>query len=1097
MKIRFPRVYAVDKKVEKNWIRQVACVELETEANIVRFVTQGTEGFKVSAESLPAPVWVLRDAPRSMPALSEAAVLKCSATLADDGFLDGAGGSWLQHPSSSATLTADDEANAKNAVASWRGAFRYVLEDRSADVVGLRPPQAGALHAIHAHWSTSHEVASVVLPTGTGKTETMLGVLTSTPCERVIVVVPTDALRTQIAEKFLTLGLLKAHRSTILAENAQFPVVGLLEHVIPTVEGLTAFFSSCNVVVTTSQIAAKLAPECQAHVAELCSHLFIDEAHHAEARTWKQFKARFEKRRVLQFTATPFRDDDRLIDGKIIYRYPLRQAQRDGYFRPITFRSVFEFNEKKADRAIAEAAIMELDADATGLHVAMARALDIPRAKQVFEIYEAIGRYNPVLLHSKLKPSERRESYAKLKSGESRIVVCVDMLGEGFDMPELKIAAFHDTRKSLPVTLQLAGRFTRARPDLGDATFIANVANPRVKGELEKLYSQDPDWNELLPDLSDSEIDNQIDSRKFLDGFEPFDGEIPIQEMRPATSMVIYRTRCSVWNPNDFRKGIQGIRATDKVSHTLNQSENTLVVVVGSSKDVSWTDIEAVQDWQWELLVAIWDKERDLLYIHGSSKSGEYRTLAKVLCGDDVELIRDPELYRCFDGVKRLLLTNLGMNEQFGRKVRYISRMGADVASQLSEKSKKTARRAVISGIGFEKGATATIGATKRGRVWSFQRLRIESFARWCKNVGKKVIDETINPEDVLKGTLVPKLVTQRPDVMPIAIEWPDLIYQDHESAFSVRLGEQGARVDFWELGLELVDPSENGEIKFRVVSESVEIILRLEITPTADDSISMYRFLPVGEIGILSRRQKSWTLSDFFEENPPQIFFADGSYLEGNLLITLPDKYAPFDASKIDVWDWSAVNIKKEAQGVSREPDSIQYKVIEDLKATNQYDIIYDDDGSGESADVVGIKVMEDTSRTTIEVDFYHLKYSKGSDEGSRVGDLYEVCGQAQKSISWLQNQLRNTELFVHLLRREPKVRKGVALSRYQTGDREMLAAIRNQSRTAALRLRVFIVQPGLSRSKVSAEQLSLLSVTENFLLETYDVSFGVIASA
>ncbi len=112
-------------------------------------------------------------------------------------------------------------------------------------------------------------------------------------------------------------------------------------------------------------------------------------------------------------------------------------------------------------------------------------------------------------------------------------------------------------------------------------------------------------------------------------------------------------------------------------------------------------------------------------------------------------------------------------------------------------------------------------------------------------------------------------------------------------------------------------------------------------------------------------------------------------------------------------------------------------------------------------------------------------------------MGDLYEVCGQAQKSISWLQNQLRHTELFIHLLRRDPKVRKGGALSRYQTGDREMLAAIRNQSRTAALKLRVFIVQPGFSRSKVSPEQLSLLSVTENFLLETYGAPFGVIGSA
>ncbi|WP_346763412.1 hypothetical protein [Escherichia sp. E4694] len=35
------------------------------------------------------------------------------------------------------------------------------------------------------------------------------------------------------------------------------------------------------------------------------------------------------------------------------------------------------------------------------------------------------------------------------------------MLGEGYDLPNLKIAALHDHHKSLAVTLQFIGRFTR------------------------------------------------------------------------------------------------------------------------------------------------------------------------------------------------------------------------------------------------------------------------------------------------------------------------------------------------------------------------------------------------------------------------------------------------------------------------------------------------------------------------------------------------------------------------------------------------------------------------------------------------------------
>src|SRR3989442_90837 len=82
-----------------------------------------------------------------------------------------------------------------------------------------------AAHAVHAHWSVSDATATIVMPTGTGKTETMLSVLVSARCSRVLVVVPTDALRAQIAEKFLTLGVLKLQRASILSEAALHPTV--------------------------------------------------------------------------------------------------------------------------------------------------------------------------------------------------------------------------------------------------------------------------------------------------------------------------------------------------------------------------------------------------------------------------------------------------------------------------------------------------------------------------------------------------------------------------------------------------------------------------------------------------------------------------------------------------------------------------------------------------------------------------------------------------------------------------------------------------------------------------------------------------------
>lgn len=46
-----------------------------------------------------------------------------------------------------------------------------------------------------------------------------------------------------------------------------------------------------------------------------------------------------------------------------------------------------------------------------------------------------------------------------LREKELDGIICVDMLGEGFDFPNLKIAAIHDPHKSLANTLQFIGRF--------------------------------------------------------------------------------------------------------------------------------------------------------------------------------------------------------------------------------------------------------------------------------------------------------------------------------------------------------------------------------------------------------------------------------------------------------------------------------------------------------------------------------------------------------------------------------------------------------------------------------------------------------------
>ncbi len=130
------------------------------------------------------------------------------------------------------------------------------------------------------------------------------------------------------------------------------------------------------------------------------------------------------------------------------------------------------------------------------------------------------------------------------------------------------------------------------------------------------------------------------------------------------------------------------------------------------------------------------------------------------------------------------------------------------------------------------------------------------------------------------------------------------------------------------------------------------------------------------------------------------------------------------------------------------------------------------------------------------IDVELFHLKFANAAG-GNRVDDLYEVCGQAQRCVSWCESPRRTTNLFVHLLRRNASRTDAGRSTRFERGDQEVLGRIRDLSRQVAVRFQVFVVQPGLSKAGATANQMRLLAVTERYLSDTYQMRLGVICSA
>jgi len=217
-----------------------------------------------------------------------------------------------------------------NLVSSWQNKFRFKVADENQEIFGLRKPQIGALHAIAAHFSVGEkfEAASIVLPTGTGKTETMLSSLIYNRPQKLLVVVPSDALRSQIGNKFIGLGILE--KLGCISGTTIAPRVAILKKAPSSAKEIDQLLAKSNVLVTLPNTLRTVDEKLLNQLCGKCSDLYVDEAHHLSANTWNKIKSKFLDKRIVQFTATPFRQDRKHIGGKIIFNYKLSDAQKDG-----------------------------------------------------------------------------------------------------------------------------------------------------------------------------------------------------------------------------------------------------------------------------------------------------------------------------------------------------------------------------------------------------------------------------------------------------------------------------------------------------------------------------------------------------------------------------------------------------------------------------------------------------------------------------------------------------------------------------------------------------------------------------------------------
>jgi superfamily II DNA or RNA helicase len=975
---------------------------------------------------------------------------------------------------------------------SWSQKFSYKSEVRDSSgnllITGLRPPQIGGLHAIGAHWSLHSQPATIVMPTGTGKTEMMLATLIAFNTGRILVIVPSKVLREQTAKKFITLGLLRQLRNVDF--EIENPIVGVIEK-RPTSTSDLDIFDKCNVVVSTmSALQDSESNNFSSLIADKVDTLIVDEAHHIAADGWTRFREKFLKKKILQFTATPYRRDGRLVDGKVIYEYPLSSAQRDGYFKKISFNSIYSIDPDQGDEMIASTAIEKLRSDITEGrdHLMMARCDNISRATLIHGIYQRLAPdLNPILIHS--ESGNTAVKLAKVISRESKIVICVDMLGEGFDLPQLKIAAVHDTHKSLAILLQFTGRFTRsAANNIGDATVIANIANANVSAALERLYSEDADWNSLLSEFSSeaarahNELVEFLNSSERLDDLSDEANEISHHLLHPALSTFVFEAE--TFTPRRFFEGLaKGINVR-KV--WLNNRTNTLFFVTVQDLLLKWTRSRQIHDRQWSLYILQHDTERQLLYLSSSDKETNHDKLAQSVGA--TKKISGDIIFRTLGRINRLIFQNIGVLKHGRRNLRFALYTGADVSEALSISERAGSVKSNLSGTGWENGEPTTIGCSFKGRIWSRETGTIPEFVNWAKSIGDKLKDETIDTTQIISNVLIPEEVTTLPDQKILGIDWPLELLRQSEDRVVFQKGEEQLPISVFNIQV-LNSDHDTSTIEFEIHTENASWAkYHLIIDDVNGFSINRVSDQPV----LLTVARLSMPVEEYFSNYPPLIRFIDLSELDGNLLIkSQSPQELEFPIARFEVWNWDDVDIRKESiwkDGAQRE-DSIQWRAANHFIEAG-YEIIFDDDSAGEAADLICLKEEDDYIRLAL----VHCKFTQATTPGERIKDVVDVSSQAIRSAKW-KGAFR--DLCHHMITREKRAVSAARGTRFLEGRAIDLNKFVKVSRFKEIRPQILIVQPGISMERHTADQTMVLAAAYSYLKETIGVDLDVICSA
>jgi len=339
----------------------------------------------------------------------------------------------------------------------------------------LRPYQQRAVHDLRLAFRDGARSPLLVLPTGGGKTIVIAEIIRglSDRGRSALVLVHRRELVTQTSRK---LNLAGVPHGIIAAGMA--PTAAPIQ--IASVQTLARRLDR---VITPPDL------------------IVIDEAHHATAGSWERALGHWPDAYRLGVTATPVRLDGRGLSAvfdRLVIGPSVADLMFTGYLSPAKIYAppqvadLSQLRRRAGDFAANDAATAMDRPTVTGDAIAHYRRLasgqraiafccNVQHAEHVCASFLSSGILAATLLGS-TDPLRRDATVAAFDAGAVQVLVTVDVVSEGFDIPAASCAILLRPTQSLGLYLQQVGRVLRPAPGKAHAVVLDHVGNVHRHG---------------------------------------------------------------------------------------------------------------------------------------------------------------------------------------------------------------------------------------------------------------------------------------------------------------------------------------------------------------------------------------------------------------------------------------------------------------------------------------------------------------------------------------------------------------------------------------------------------------------------------------